>query len=166
MLPSLRATRLESGRLPARRAMSTARLDQVHQRVVQQQLQREPAGGGARGAKGPGQQAAEADGRGNAQLALRLVAVAFQRLLGRARGSHHRGAALDVARAGLGERELAGGAVQQRQAQRAFELAQMLADGRGRHAQAPRGGGQRARRHHLGKDGHALELVHGKTSFM
>jgi hypothetical protein len=116
----------------------------------------------AQGRQGLREQAAEADGRGDAQLALGLIAVARQRLIGGAGGRHHGGAALDVARTGFGQRELAGGAVQQRQAQRAFELAQMLADGRGRHPQAPRGGCQRARRHHLGKDGHALELVHEK----
>jgi hypothetical protein len=46
-------------------------------------LQREPRVAGAAGASALGQQAAEANGRGNAQLPLRLVAVARQRLVGR-----------------------------------------------------------------------------------
>ena len=57
------------------------------------------------------QQAAKTYGRGDAQLALGLVPVARQRLLGAACGGHHGGAAFDVARAGLGQRELVGSPV-------------------------------------------------------
>jgi hypothetical protein len=107
------------------------------------------------------QQAAETHGRGQPQLTLGLVAQAHQGLFGRARRRHHGGATGVVALAGLRQREAPRRAVQQGQAQRLLQLAQVLAHGRGRHAQAARRRRQRAGRHHLGKNGHALELVQG-----
>lgn len=133
--------------------------DQVNHRIVQQQAQRQ-LGIAPQGSKRRGQQAAKPDGRGQAQFAFGLVAQARQRLLGRARSGDHGRATRVVALARFGQGQAPGRTMQQGQAQRLLKLPQMLADGRRRHAQLPRRGGQRAGRHHLGKDGHAFELLH------
>jgi hypothetical protein len=68
---------------------------------------------------------------------------------------------LVVALARVGQRNLPGGAVQQRDAAIAFELAHLLAHGRGAHAQGTRGGAHGAVLHHGGENGHAFVVIHG-----
>jgi hypothetical protein len=81
------------------------------------------------------------------------------RLIGR--GAH--GSAAGVkALARLGQRELAGGAVQQRHAAVALQLAHLLAHGGGAHAQGAGGAAHRSVLHHGGQHGHAFEVVHGR----
>ena len=76
-------------------------------------------------------------------------------------GRFAHGCALDVeALAGIGQRQLARGAVQQRQASIVFQLTDMLADGRGRHVELAGGRAHAAALHHGGKNGHASEIFH------
>ena len=60
----------------------------------------------------------------------------------------------------LGQVEAAGGAVQQGEAEQALQLADMLTDGGGCHAEGLGGAGHAARLDHGGEDGVTLELFH------
>ncbi|MNT28505.1 hypothetical protein D3C72_1641960 [compost metagenome] len=98
---------------------------------------------------------------GNAQLAHRLFAFGFQLCAGLAGRLQHDGALRIEALPRFGQAVLAGGALQQRQARLRLQLADVLAHGRGRHAQRTRGGAHRALLHHGGEHGHAIEVFHG-----
>ncbi|MNE46465.1 hypothetical protein D3C80_1408050 [compost metagenome] len=97
-----------------------------------------------------------------AQLAAGRIALGRQLGACLCRRRAHGGALGIETAAGVGQRQLPGGAVQQRHAARALELAQLLAHGRRAHAQRARGAAHGAVLHHLGEDRHAFEIVHGR----
>ena len=137
-----------------------ARVDQVDHRVVHQQAQAQLRRLGQQRRQRGREVVGEADRRRHAQLAGGRVARLLQRLRRRARRLQHALAVRVVALAGLGQRELARRAVQQRHAAVLLQRADRLADGRRAHAQAARGGAHRAGVDHLGEHGQRLQVIH------
>ena len=104
--------------------------------------------------------AADADRSGDAQLTHQRVPQFRQPLLRLLRLLQHRLAAGIKRRPRLGQRQTAGGAVQQRHPERLLQRAHMLTDRRRRHAQPPRRTDQRSLRHHGGEHRHSIEFIH------
>ena len=129
---------------------------EVGDAVLDLQMQAQPRVGGEQRRQRRTEASAEADGHGDAQLALGRIAQLQELGLGGFGGGHHGGAAGVEALAGRCQAELARGAVQQRDAHVLFQRPDLLADGRGAGAQLPRGGGKAAMAHDAGEDGHAF----------
>ncbi|MNE65876.1 hypothetical protein D3C80_1613960 [compost metagenome] len=97
---------------------------------------------------------------GDAQLTHRRIAQLGQALLGLLGQRQYLGTAPIEGGAGLGQGQLAGGAVQQADLGAVLQLANLLADRRGRHAQHLGSRDHGAAIDHGGEDRHALELLH------
>ena len=141
--------------------MDDAGVDEVDRCVVHQQPQSQGWVLRQQSAQRGSHMARKSHGGRQAQLAAGCVARGCQLgpcLLGR---RTHGCAACVVALAGVGQRQLARGAVQQRDAAIALELAHLLAHGRCAHAQRPGGATHRTVLHHGRKNGHAFEVIHG-----
>ena len=136
------------------------RLDQVDGGIVHQQAQAQLRKARQPGAQGRGSMPGKADRGGQAQLATGLLAFGHQLGPCALRGIGQGGALQVKALAGITHSDLAGGTVQQGDAGLALQLADVLAHGRGRHAQLLGGGRHAARLHHGGEHGHAFEVFH------
>ncbi|MNT23611.1 hypothetical protein D3C72_1590340 [compost metagenome] len=136
--------------------------DQVDAGVLQVQLQPQVRvarheGGDVR--RDAGQR--EGQRRAHAQHAARARAHGRQRGVGLVQVVEDAREPLHVGRAGLGEAHAARGAVDQPHLQVRLQLGDVLADGRRRQPQLPRGAGEAARRGGGAKDLEGGEMVHG-----
>ena len=138
-----------------------ALLDQVDLLVVEQQGQTQPAVGAQQRRQGVAQRpSGKAHRGGDAQLAHRRVAQLGQALFGLAGQLQHLGTATVEGGSGLGESQLAGGAMQQADSRALLQLADLLADRRGGHAQRLGGGHHGAALDYGGEHRHAFQLFH------
>jgi hypothetical protein len=160
MLPIRTAIRLESGSSPMRSAIDVL-VEEIDDPVDQHHLHVDVRVGLEEfGYHRDDMQAPEYDGRGDDQLAARRAVFAGGRALDLGDIVEDPPAGLEILPPGVGERHPPGRAGKQLHPEALLELGDLPADGRQRHAEATRGGGEAWGLRHRGKYGHRFESVH------